>query len=220
MNEESEPRGARSPRAEATLRANRLRAVTLSRTLLPTWTGSMSEFCEEIRLESGISIPSFRALFPADSDLFLAIEQQLLEECADRVRSVADRFEAQDRSGEDAVAALAVALADAQPLDWSSLTIRLRERQLAAVSGSRREEVVQSERAFLPSLIDAFEALLASVGRRFEWRPILAVRVILLTYERSFESWVVSGESERSFSESAYIRQTLPELLLGVSRPA
>lgn len=215
----SEEGGTRSPRAEATLRANRARAVTLSRALLPTWTGSMAEFCEEVRSESGLSIASFRTLFPQDTDLFLAIEQHLLEECADRVRSVAEHFQVDGRSGEEAVAALAVALADAQPLDWSSLTIRLRERQLAAASGSRREEVVHSERAFLPSLIDAFEALLASVGRQFEWRPILAVRVILLTYERSFESWVVSGRRERAFSESAYIRQTLPELLLGVSRP-
>lgn len=216
MTQES---GARSPRTEATLRANRARAVTLSRALLPTWAGTMAAFCEEVRRESGIGIPAFRTLFPADADLFLAIEQELVEECADRVRSVAESFRPAGDSLDADVAALAVALAEARPLDWSSLTIRLRERQLAAASGSRREEVVQSERAFVPSLTAAFEALLASIGRRFEWRPMLAVRVILLTYERSFESWVVSGQSESSFATSAYIQQTLPELLLGVSRP-
>ena len=97
-------------------------------------------------------------------------------------------------------------------------SIRLRERQLAASTGARSEDVIASERAFLPALLEAFELLLSRIGREFEWQPALAVRVVILTYERSFESWILSGGSESSFSESSYIKNTLPALLLGVSR--
>ncbi len=77
---------------------------------------------------------------------------------------------------------------------------------------------MESERAFLPALLDAFELLLSRIDREFEWQPALAVRVVILTYERSFESWILAGGNESSFSESSYVRNTLPALLLGVSR--
>ncbi len=79
--------------------------------------------------------------------------------------------------------------------------------------------MIESERAFLPALLEAFELLLSRIGRRFEWQPALGVRVVILTYERSFESWIASGGNEKSFPESSYVRHTLPALLLGVSRP-
>ena len=111
-------------------------------------------------------------------------------------------------------------LADARPLDWSSLNIRLRVRLLAASTGAHSEEVLASERAFLPTMLEAFELLLSRIHHRFTWSPALGVRVVILTYERSFESWIMSGRNEQSFAESSYIKHTLPELLLGMSAPS
>ncbi|UJP09058.1 hypothetical protein L2X99_11335 [Microbacterium sp. KUDC0406] len=209
-----------SRKQDAARRASRARVVTLARILLPTWDGSLAELTTELRTEAGLSDGAFRTLFPTDSALLHAVDLELIEECAQRVRSAAESFDAREHDGEDLVLALSIALAEARPLDWSSLTIRLRERQLAASTGARSEDVIESERAFLPALLDAFELLFSQIGREFEWQPALGVRVVILTYERSFESWIMSGGDEKSFAGSPFVRQTLPALLLGVSRPA
>lgn len=209
----------RSSRVDASRRQSRARVITLARIMLPTWEGSLPALVAELRAETGLGDGAFRTLFPADRDLLHAVDHELLEECAQRVRSAAESFDPEQNPGVPPEVAMSVALADARPLDWNSLTIRLRERQLAASTGARSEEVMESERAFLPALLDAFELLLSRIGRRFEWQPALGVRVVILTYERSFESWVMSGGNEKSFSESSFVRHTLPALLLGVSRP-
>lgn len=206
-----------SPRVEATRRANRARVITLARIMLPTWRGTLAALTAELRRESALGEGAFRTLFPTDRDLLHAVDVELLEECAQRVRAAAENFDPAEHEGEDLPLALSVALAEARPLDWSSLNIRLRERQLAASTGARSEDVIESERAFLPALLDAFELLFSRIGRRFEWQPALGVRVVILTYERSFESWIMSGGNEQSFADSPYVRQTLPALLLGVS---
>ncbi len=208
-----------SQRPESAREASRARVITLARILLPTWDGSLSALTAELSREAGIREVGFRALFPEDRDLLRAVDRELLEECAQRLRSAAERFDPAAHGDENPEVALSVALAEARPLDWNSLTIRLRERQLATSTGIRSEDVIASEKAFLPALLEAFELLLARIGRRFEWQPALGVRVVILTYERSFESWVLAGGNEQSFSESPYVRQTLPALLLGVSRP-
>ena len=208
-----------SPRVEATRSSNRSRIVTMARILLPTWNGSLSELRAQLQREAGFAEGPFRTLFPDDRDLLQAVDHALLEECAQRVRSAAEAFDPDAHSGEAPEVALSVALAQAYPLDWSSLTIRLRERLLAASTGARSEDVLEAERAFLPALLDAFELLLGRIGRRFAWQPTLAVRVLILTYERSFESWIMSGGNEQSFARSSYVQQTLSELLLGVSEP-
>lgn len=210
---------SRGPRHDAVVRRQRMATITLARTLLSNWSGSWLEFGDELRREAGMSRPTFRALFATDGDLLLAIEQQLLDECAERVRSLAERFDPGEHPEHPPAVALAIALADARPLDWSSLTIRLRQRQLAVSSGVRSQEVMASERAFLPNLIEAFDALTQRIERRFSWQPALATRVIILTYERSFESWVLAGGTEQMFSSSPYVRQTLPEIILGVTEP-
>lgn len=209
----------RSSRVDASRRQSRARVITLARIMLPTWEGSLPALVAELRAETGLGDGAFRTLFPADRDLLHAVDHELLEECAQRVRSAAESFDPEQHPDVPPEVAMSVALAGARPLDWNSLTIRLRERQLAASTGARSEEVMESERAFLPALLDAFELLLSRIGRRFEWQPALGVRVVILTYERSFESWVMSGGNEKSFSESSFVRHTLPALLLGVSRP-
>ncbi|WP_217181024.1 hypothetical protein [Streptomyces sp. AC495_CC817] len=207
-----------SPRASMLRRQRRARVIVLARAALPTWDGSLQELIAELRKEAGLSEGAFRTLFAEGRDLLRAVDHELIEECAQRVRSAATGFVPEQHPGEAPEHALSVALARAHPLDWSSLTIRLRERQLAASTGVRSEDVMESERAFLPALLDAFELLLSRIDREFEWQPALAVRVVILTYERSFESWILAGGNESSFSESSYVRNTLPALLLGVSR--
>jgi len=204
--------------ASVSRRRRRAQVITLARTALPTWGGSLPELVADLRRETGLSDGAFRTLFADDRDLLRAVDHELIEECAQRVRSAAMAFDPDQHPEEALETAISVALARARPLDWSSLTIRLRERQLAASTGARSEDVIASERAFLPALLEAFELLLSRIGREFEWQPALAVRVVILTYERSFESWILSGGSESSFSESSYINNTLPALLLGVSR--
>ncbi|MDT0156224.1 hypothetical protein Q9R19_01155 [Microbacterium sp. ARD32] len=208
------------PRVESTRRVNRSRVITFARIMLPTWDDTLAALTAELSREAGIGEGAFRTLFPADRDLLHAVDVELLEECAQRVRAAAESFDAAQHEGEDLTLALSIALAEMRPLDWSSLNIRLRERRLAAATGARSEDVIASERAFLPALLDAFELLLSRIGRRFEWQPALGVRVLILTYERSFESWIMSGGNEQSFPQSSYVRQTLPQLLLGVSAPA
>ncbi|MGN8026836.1 hypothetical protein [Microbacterium sp. 22242] len=209
----------RSSRVSASRRQSRARVITLARIMLPTWDGSLPALIAELRRESGLSDGAFRTLFPGDRDLLHAVDHELLEECARRVRSAAESFDPDAHPDVPPEVAISAALARARPLDWSSLTIRLRERQLAAATGARSEDVMESERAFLPAMLEAFELLLSRIGRRFDWQPALGVRVVILTYERSFESWILSGGNEKSFPESSYVRHTLPQLLLGVSRP-
>jgi hypothetical protein len=208
-----------SPRVEATRRAGRARVITLARIKLPTWNGALSELTAELRGDAGLSDGALRTLFPTDRDLLRAEDDELLEEIAHRVRAAAERFDPAQHTDEELPHALAVALADARPLDWSSLNIRLRVRLLAASTGAHSEEVLASERAFLPTMLEAFELLLSRIHHRFTWSPALGVRVVILTYERSFESWIMSGRNEQSFAESSYIKHTLPELLLGMSAP-
>lgn len=208
-----------SSRVNASRRQSRARVITLARIMLPTWDGTLPALTAELRSEAGLGDGAFRTLFPTDRDLLHAIDLELLEECAHRVRSAAESFDPDQHPDQAPEVAMSTALARARPLDWNSLTIRLRERQLAASTGARSEDVLESERAFLPALLDAFELLLSRIGRRFEWQPALGVRVVILTYERSFESWILSGGNEKSFPESSYVRHTLPALLLGVSRP-
>lgn len=206
-------------RGDAARRQSRARVITMARILLPTWDGSLPALTTELRRESGLGDGAFRTLFASDRDLLHAVDHELLEECAQRVRSAAESFDPAAHPDEPPEVAISAALARARPLDWSSLTIRLRERQLAASTGARSEDVIESERAYLPALLEAFELLLSRIGRRFAWQPALGVRVVILTYERSFESWILSGGNEKSFPESSFVRQTLPALLLGVSSP-
>ena len=48
---------------------------------------------------------------------------------------------------------------------------------------------------------------------------MLAVRVIVDTYERSFESWLLMGNREEDFDASPYATRTLPVLLRETSAP-
>lgn len=68
-------------------------------------------------------------------------------------------------------------------------------------------------------LVPVFEDLMMKLDRRFAWPAVLAVRVIVDTYERSFENWLLTGNREEDFDASPYATRTLPVLMRGTSVP-
>jgi len=174
----------------------------------------VNDICEQC----GIHPFAFRIMFPLDEDLLDAVNVLLVDECADRLRAGVAAYRAPADQGA-AIDAAAAALASAWPLDRGGLVIRARWRLNALAENRGGEPVVAAERRFVRALTSILADLLAKMGRRFVWPPTLAVRVILDTYERSFEAWVLSGGNEVTFPESPYVRRTLPAVLLHTSEP-
>jgi len=116
-------------------------------------------------------------------------------------------------SDREDLAAAAAVLALARPLDRGGLIIRAHRRLNGLRNPGNADSVAEAERRFLGELVDIFAALVAKTGRRFTWNKHLAARVIVDTYERSFEAWMLAGNDEHRFHESSYIRGTLPVLL-------
>jgi AcrR family transcriptional regulator len=168
----------------------------------------VADICEQ----SGIHPFAFRTLFPSNDDLLDAVNARLVEECADRLRSGVATFTPPEDPGST-LSDAAVALAKAKPLDRGGFLIRARWRLTAIQQQRDAATVAQAERRFVSALTGIFGELFEKLGRRFHWPPKLAVRVILDTYERSFEAWILAGNSEHDFSESPYVRRTLPRLL-------
>ncbi|WP_448808515.1 hypothetical protein [Agromyces bauzanensis] len=197
--------------------AARTRVLTLARALLPLSDGVSNDLVAELCSQAGISVPAFRRLFPTNADLLRGMNQQLIDECATRLSAATDRF--RPPTGDDDLKAAAVALAEAWPMDWAALTIRSRERADALAGRIPHPEVVEAERSFVPALLDAFLTLMVRLNRQFVWPPVLAVRVVILAYERSFEAWIMAGGNERTFASSPFVTHTLPQILAGLSRP-
>lgn len=173
--------------------------------------GLVSDVCEQI----GLHPHAFRSLFPTDDVLLDAVNDLLVEECAERLRGGVSAFTPKgDGSG---CAEAALALAKSWPLDRSAMIIRAERRFRALHTGEGDRTVTAAERRFVSVLIGVFDELLPKLDRTFSWNPTLAVRVILDTWERSFEAWLLDGHTESNFSESPYIARTLPTLLEQVS---
>ena len=204
--------GRDDPRSTA-----RARVLTLARAMLPLSDGISDELIGDLADGAGVSVRALRTLFPTNADLLRAVNQQLIDECAGRLTSAAGRFT--PVSPDDDLREAAVALAEAWPMDWASLVIRSRERADALAGRTGHAEVADSERSFVPALLDAFLTLMARLNRQFTWEPVLAVRLVILAYERSFEAWVMSGGDERTFATSPFVQQTLPQIFAGISAP-
>ena len=174
----------------------------------------VADVCERV----GLYPRAFRQLYPTDDALLDAIHADLVEECVQRLRGGVERFvpSASKSRFDDA----ARTLAGARPVDRSGMIIRTERRVRALAGKGDAQMVVRSERQFVGMLVDVLTELMDKLGRTFAWMPVLAVRVILDTYERSFEAWLLDGNSESQFEESPYIKRTLPTLLRQLTRPA
>ena len=208
---------ARPNRPAEVRAAARSRVLTLARALLPASDGVSDDLVSEIADQANLSMRSFRTLFPTNADLLRAVNDELIRECAERVAAVSHKVE--PGSSAENVRAAAEALALAWPMNCASLSIRAHERARALSDQTFRPEVAQIERAYVPALLDAFLSLMARLERRFVWPPVLGVRVVILAYERSFESWILSGGDERNFHTSPFVQETLPQILIGLSTP-
>ncbi|MCC2033165.1 hypothetical protein [Microbacterium allomyrinae] len=149
------------------------------------------------------------------------VNAQLVEECARRLARVVTDFSV-PADALEAMAAAARMLASARPLDRGSILIRAERRLQSLRSAHTGEAVVHAEREFQLAVEETLVALMDKLGRPFVWEPRLAVRVVLDTYERSFESWLLRGGSEADFVASSFVHTTLPHLLeeLSTRRPA
>ncbi|MWB96993.1 hypothetical protein [Agromyces seonyuensis] len=208
------------PKEADTRNRMRARIARLARALLPLADVATERLVDELCRQTDISVRAFRGLFPTDDDLIRAVNQQILDECAERLQGAAGGVEA---SGDEALdlQSAARALAEAWPMDWATLTIRSRERAAALMArdGSRPDALLDTERGYAPAILEALVGVFTRIGREFVWEPLLAARVITLAYERSFEAWALAGGDERDFPASPFTTHTLPRILAGVSRP-
>ena len=172
----------------------------------------VADVCAQV----GVSTSLFRRLFPSDAEFLDEINDLLVEECAARLAASVSRFRP---AGGSPFSDAASMLAHAHPLTRSGMHIRAhrRLRSLEIVEPGGR--VAASERRYVAVLVDTIGELLSRLEREFQWPPILATRVVLDSYERSFELWIIGGGGEDDFSSSPYVARTLPRLLQEVSRP-
>lgn len=199
----------------------------------------IADICEQ----NGVHPTAFRRFFPTDDALLDAVNEQLVHDCVSRLRSAVDAFDAVSIPGAevggepgagrevdgdaeaseatpDPVEIAARMLADSWPLDRGGLIIRAQRRLRALTSqAGGGDAAAAAERSFVERLVPVFEDLMGKLDRRFTWSSTLAVRVVVDTYERSFESWLLMGNREEDFDASPYATRTLPVLLRGTSEP-
>lgn len=171
----------------------------------------VADVCAQV----GVNSHLFHQLFPSEGTFLDAINDLLVDECASRLREGVSQFH--PSGDEDDFRRASVALADSRPLTRSGVLIRESRRMVALETNADGELVAKAERRYVGALVDVFVDLMGRLGRTFAWPPILAVRVILDTYERSFEMWLICGHDEVDFGSSPYVQNTLPSLLRHVS---
>lgn len=192
--------------------------VAAARSLLTNGGGVTDTLITDVCEQAGIHPHAFRTLFPTDDSFLDAVNDHLVEECAARIRHGVDQFVASDASDRP-FAQAAVALAESWPLDRGGMLIRA-DRRLQALRNNRNGgAAAAAERKFVAELVPVFSDLVAHLGRAFSWPSMLAVRVIVDTYEGSFETWLLDGNDETSFAESPYVSRTLPTLLKEMTAP-
>jgi AcrR family transcriptional regulator len=209
-------------RIEIQRQAVMARLATAARVPLAESGGVTPQLIEDVCRQVGVHPHSFRALFPDDDAFLDAVTDQLVEDCAARLRGGVAAFEpsAEAAGGSSvAFAEAAVALADSWPLDRDGMLIRADRRARALRRSDGGSAVLKAEKLFLDALVDVHSELMAKLGRRFAGSPVRSVRVILDTYERAFETWLLTGADTAGFHSSPYVQRTLPTLLENMSEP-
>jgi len=198
-------------RSESVRRGTRRRLVSAARSGL-SFTGKVTpNLVDDVCKQTGLHPSAFRTFFPSEEALLDAVYEALVEECAAQLQIGVDQFIPVGNEAADLVEA-AFVLARARPLDRGGLIIRAHRRLNGLRNPGRADSVVQAEKRFLVELVGILVELMIKTGRRFVWQELLAARVIVDTYERSFEAWMLAGHDEHHFHESDYIRRTLPVL--------
>lgn len=187
------------------------RIIAAARVSLSAGGGLDENLIRDVCDGVGVHPYAFRQFFPTDDALLDAVHSQLVDECAQRLRAGVDRFAPGDPGMRYVDAARL--LAESWPLDKGGMIIRGERRVRALAGKADGQRVARSERRFLGELVAVLTDLTAKMGRSFTMAPELAVRLILDTYERSFEAWILDGNPELAFEDSPYIRRTLPTLL-------
>lgn len=174
---------------------------------------------DEVGAAAGVSPRSLRALFRDEDDLWDAVTEHLVGEAAQRLAAV----DTDGSSGAPDPLAAARMLADAviraRPLDRGGLLVRLERRARALRSARPRPATRAAEGRFLRELGAQIGALLGVVGREPALPLHDVTRILLNTYERAFEAWLAAGRAESRFHESRFALDTLPTLILALSRP-
>lgn len=196
----------------------RRRLVTAGRVQLAAGGVVTTSLINDVCRQVGLHPYAFRSFFTADHEFFGAINDSLVDECASRLRAGLDRF-APAMAGDEALVEAAIMLANSWPLTRGGMVIRANRRLQGLVNDRDGEHIVESEHLFVGALLEVFSDLMVRLDRRLTWSPKLAVRVILDTYERSFELWLLSSRDESTFSSSSYVLRTLPSLLGEMSAP-
>ena len=209
-------------RIEIQRQAVMARLATAARVPLAESCGVTPQLIDDVCRQVGVHPHSFRALFPDDDAFLDAVTDGLVEDCAARLRGGVAAFEpsAEAAGGSSvAFAEAAVALADSWPLDRDGMLIRADRRARALRRSDGGSAVLKAEKLFLDALVDVHSELMAKLGRRFAGSPVRSVRVILDTYERAFETWLLTGADAAGFHSSPYVQRTLPTLLENMSEP-
>lgn len=209
-------------RIEIQRQAVMARLATAARVPLAESGGVTPQLIDDVCRQVGVHPHSFRALFPDDDAFLDAVTDGLVEDCAARLRGGVAAFEpsAEAAGGSSvAFAEAAVALADSWPLDRDGMLIRADRRARALRRSDGGSAVLKAEKLFLDALVDVHSELMAKLGRRFAGSPVRSVRVILDTYERAFETWLLTGADAAGFHSSPYVQRTLPTLLENMSEP-
>lgn len=173
---------------------------------------------DELGDSAGASPRSVRRLFRDEDDLLDEITAQLIRETADRLAE-ASAAPGVAEDPREAMRMLVLAVIRAQPLDRSGLIVRLERRARAIRRGRRDDAARASEQRYLALLNSTITSLLGGVGREPRVPGPDLARTLLNVYERAFEAWLVAGNTEGSFEQSRFARDTLPTLALALTRP-
>ncbi|MFB2555652.1 hypothetical protein [Herbiconiux liangxiaofengii] len=196
------------------------RLATAARGPLAESGGLTPQLIDDICRQAGVHPHSFRTLFPDDDAFLDAVNDGLVDDTVARLRGGVQAFAPTRPDAAPSFEEAAVALADSWPLDRAGVLIRADRRARALRRSDDGTTVLMAEKRFLDALVDVLSELMARLGRRFSWSAVRSTRVILDTYERSFETWLLNGNDEADFHSSPYVRRTLPALLEAMSEPS